>query len=94
MVRALEATAITNPKELLQDLERFRGDHYSFMSEVLAVMSTGSLMMGGKDASSCNFGQWLTRQSIDNPESKRCWSRPPGCTSLSTATGLGSASSS
>ena len=78
LARELEATGITNPKELLQALERFRGDHYNFMADVLAVMSTGSLMVGGKDAAACNFGRWLKSQSIENPRVKETLAKAAG----------------
>ncbi len=70
LAKDLEATGITDPKDLAEDLERFRGDHFKLMADVLAVMSTGSLMMDAKDAASCNFGKWLKSQAIENPRVK------------------------
>jgi methyl-accepting chemotaxis protein len=70
LVKELQATGISDPKKLVGDVERFRGDHYKHMADVLAVMSTGSLMLDAKDADSCEFGKWLKIQSIDNPRVK------------------------
>ncbi|MCU0592207.1 MAG: methyl-accepting chemotaxis protein [Desulfobacterales bacterium] len=75
LAKELETTGITNPKDLQEDLERFRGDHYKLMADVLAVMSTGNLMMDAKDAASCNFGKWMKNQSINNPKVKEIVSR-------------------
>ncbi len=75
LAKELEATGITDPKHLMQDLERFRGDHYKLMADVLAVMSTGNLMMDAKDAASCNFGRWVKSQSIDNSKVKEIVSK-------------------
>ena len=45
------------------------------MADVLAVMSTGNLMMDAKDAASCNFGKWLKNQSINNSKVKEVLSK-------------------
>ncbi len=75
LAKELETTGITNPKNLLEDLERFRGDHYKLMADVLAVMSTGNLMLDAKDAASCNFGKWMKSQSINNSKVKEILSK-------------------
>jgi methyl-accepting chemotaxis protein len=62
----------------MEDLERYRGDHYKLMADVLAVMSTGNLMMDENDAASCNFGKWLKNQSIDNPRVKETVTKAAG----------------
>jgi len=75
MAKELEATGITSPKDLMESLERFRGDHYKLMADVLAVMSTGTLMIDEKDAASCSFGKWLKTQSNDNARVKETLSK-------------------
>ncbi len=75
LAKELETTGITNPKGLMEDLERFRGDHYKLMADVLAVMSTGNLMLDSKDAASCNFAKWMKSQSINNTNVKEIVSR-------------------
>jgi hypothetical protein len=75
LAKDLEATGISNPMDLMEDLERFRGDHYKLMAEVLAVMSTGNLMLDAKDAASCNFGKWLKTHSFDNSKIKEAISK-------------------
>jgi hypothetical protein len=75
LAKELETTGIANPKDLMEDLERFRGDHYKLMTDVLAVMSTGNLMMDAKDAASCNFDKWMKSQSINNPKVKEIVSK-------------------
>jgi methyl-accepting chemotaxis protein len=75
LAKDLEATGITDPKDLAERLERFRGDHFKLMADVLAVMSTGNLMIDAKDAASCNFGKWLKNPSIDNAQVKEILSQ-------------------
>jgi methyl-accepting chemotaxis protein len=78
LAKELEATGVLHPTELLETLERFRGDHYKVMADVLTVISTGVLMTGGDDAAACNFGKWLKTQAIQNPKIQEALSRAAG----------------
>ncbi len=68
LAKELEATGVTNPKDLLKDLERYRADHYKLMSETQDLIAAGTPFEGGDDANSCAFGKWLVTASIKNPK--------------------------
>ena len=68
MVKELEATGITNPKDFLEDIERFRGDHYKLMSQTQSLIGEGTPFDGGEDSKNCAFGKWLAATSVKNPK--------------------------
>ncbi len=69
--RELDRIGILNPDELLADLQRFRGDHYTLEAQVGNMLRTGQVFEGGDDASGCAFGRWLPTFTSTNAEVTR-----------------------
>lgn len=58
---------ILEPDELSAELQQFRGDHYAIELQVANLLLYGTTFEGGADATACNFGQWLSSFTTDNP---------------------------
>ncbi len=70
-VEELGATDIYNPVALERELQRFRGDHYALMENVLKLLVFGTEFEGGHDPTACNFGKWMASFQTKNPELQR-----------------------
>ncbi len=68
MHQELDRINISNPNELVAQLESFRGDHYRVEAWVADLILTGASLEGGDDAAACNFGRWLAGFEIENPD--------------------------
>lgn len=68
--RKLDNTGISNPKDVMSQLERFKGDHCEVMSKALLLIVKGQEFEGEEDAATCAFGLWssgfFTRNSVIN----------------------------
>jgi methyl-accepting chemotaxis protein len=63
----LEKTDILDPHALLENIQRFRGDHYSLMSRLGHLIETGRTFDGGEEADRCGLGQWMASYRPRNP---------------------------
>lgn len=50
---------ILNPMETNRDIERIMKEHYALRARVEMAIQNLSLIDGGDDATTCNFGRWL-----------------------------------
>ncbi|MFW5838069.1 MAG: methyl-accepting chemotaxis protein [Desulfovibrionaceae bacterium] len=66
--RELDKTGITDPVALRRNLQEFRGDHYKLEVQTCNLLQTGAAFPGGTDPTACNFGKWLAKVNIDNPQ--------------------------
>lgn len=67
LAEALESKGVLNPMELIESIERFRGDQYKVMADVLAAVSLETPLPDEANAASSAFGRWLREQTIANP---------------------------
>jgi methyl-accepting chemotaxis protein len=63
----LEKTGILNPRALLENIQRFRGDHYNLMNKVDRLLSTVQPFEGGENAGECGLGKWMASYKTPNP---------------------------
>ena len=68
-----DKSGISDPNDLRQKLERFRGDHYKLLDDALGLTLFGQAFPGGDDPNRCGFGQWLddAGRDIANPVIKK-----------------------
>jgi methyl-accepting chemotaxis protein len=78
LAKELETTGVTNPKDFLEDIEKFRGDHYKLMSVTQNLITAGTPFDGGDDPKSCAFGKWLATASVKNPKIQQALERASG----------------
>ncbi|MFH0879768.1 MAG: methyl-accepting chemotaxis protein [Lentisphaerota bacterium] len=70
--KELGAIDIRNPVQLLEHLQKFRGDHYKLQSKILDFIERDKAFDGGGDSTACNFGKWASSFSTSNSELNRC----------------------
>jgi methyl-accepting chemotaxis protein len=70
LAKALEATEVSNPTELLQNIERIRADHFNLMSSAQLLVFAKTEFEGGEDPQTCHFTQWVAAQSFSNKKIK------------------------
>jgi len=64
--KEMEKTGILNPLGLMKDIEHFRGDHYSLLSDTANMLHTGKVFEGREDPTKCGFGKWLATFKTDS----------------------------
>lgn len=67
-VQEFDSIEIANPFALRENLALFQSDHYQLILRVDDAIRENSALQGGDDHTACNFGQWFSRQNINNPE--------------------------
>ncbi|ERP31694.1 methyl-accepting chemotaxis protein [Chitinivibrio alkaliphilus] len=73
--RDFDGMGITNPQELVSDLQEFRGDHYALEVQVANLISAGEEFQGGEDPTACNFGRWIPEFETNNRDLQRLITR-------------------
>ncbi|MCU0600622.1 MAG: methyl-accepting chemotaxis protein [Desulfobacterales bacterium] len=68
MSREFDRIGITNPQQLISQLEGFTKDHYNLVQNVLHLLYvSGNVFDGGDDHTTCNAGRWFQTFRTDNP---------------------------
>ncbi|MCE5341512.1 MAG: methyl-accepting chemotaxis protein [Planctomycetaceae bacterium] len=67
MCHDADASNITNPDALKEQLEGFRGDHYKLLCQVSEFIQNKTDLQGGDDHAVCNFGKWYSTVKVNNP---------------------------
>ncbi|HLP76767.1 MAG TPA: methyl-accepting chemotaxis protein [Candidatus Paceibacterota bacterium] len=71
MGEELDDLDILNPPALQRDIQQFTGDHYKLNLKVVNHVELGEECKGGDDPTACNFGRWLAKNEISNPDLKQ-----------------------
>jgi methyl-accepting chemotaxis protein len=61
-----EKTGILNVSKLLKDLEKFSGDHYRLMMQLLSGIQLKTSFQNGQDPTQCELGKWLAGFQTEN----------------------------
>ena len=68
MSREFDRIGISNPEQLVRQLEGFIKDHYALVQNVLHLLYLSSNAFdGGEDHMTCNAGRWFQTFKTDNP---------------------------
>jgi len=62
-----DASGITNPDALKEQIEGFRGDHYKLLCQTILFMQNKVEFDGGENHAVCNFGKWYSTFKTNNP---------------------------